>query len=427
VTKRRGRTAAKTAVVVAVIASAALAAVSANGATGAAKKCTTINFPYLWGGPEAAALQKVVNQFNKSQSAICVNGTSSPDFQKQLAQMSAGQGFDISDNFGSTVASWATKGILEPLDSYMKKDKYSQSDFVPAAINNQKYQGHTYALPIAVHTQLLMYNKKLFQGAGIAAPPKTLSQLQSDIAKLTKVDSSGNITQLGMEAPDFTIFGNAEGGDWITNGKPTPDAAGNMQALNFWWVNVVKKYGASNLQKFTSGFGEYQSAQNPFYVGKVAMVIDGEWQPRFTKEYAPSLDWGVAPIPYPTGKPQLAGGTQLSSSMFFIPRNAPHKQQAWVFLKYLESPAAMRTFTFALGNLPARKSLITSPKYKSIPQFSAWLNSLNSKNVHIIANVPWGAQYTQTLQTYFGKITSGEEAPAQAMKDAKNEALGYAG
>jgi len=427
VTKRRRQLTARGGALAIATIVAALAAVSASGATRAENGCTKINFPYLWSGPEAAALQRVVDKFNQTQKAICVNGSSSPDFQKQLAQMSSGSGFDISDNFGSTVASWSSKGIIQPLDSYIKADKYSLKDFVPAAINNQKYQGHIYALPIAVHTQMLVYNKTLFKQAGLAGPPKTLSQLGADMAKLTKTDSSGNITQLGMKEPDFTIFGNAEGGNWIANGKPTPDSPGNLLALNFWWNNVVQKYGADKLKTFTSGYGQYASAQDPFYVGKVAMIIDGEWQPQFIKEFASNLSWGVAPIPYPDGKPKLANGTQLTSSMFFIPKNAPHKAQAWVFLKYLESPAAMRTFTLALANLPARKSLITSSAYKKIPQFTSWLNVLNSKNVRIIDNVPWGAQYTQTLQTYFGKITSGEESPAQAMSDAKNEANGYDG
>jgi multiple sugar transport system substrate-binding protein len=422
----------RSALVVAVLASAAVVAVSAGGARGAVTGCTTISFPYLWSGPEAKALQSVVDKFNRSQKSICVKGSSAPDFQKQLAQMSAGHGFDVSDNFGSTVAAWASKGILAPLDSYIKKSRYSMKDFVPAAIDSVKYQGHVYAMPIAVHTMMLLYNKSLFAAAGIAGPPKTLSQLQTDVAQLTKVDSSGNITQLGLSTPgldsaDFTAFGNALGGDWITNGKPTPDSPGNLLALNFWWNNVIQKYGAANVQKFTSGFGEYQSAQNPFYVGKVAMIMDGEWQPQFIKEYAPNLQWGVARIPYPDGKPKLVGGTQLTSSIFFIPRNAPHKQQAWVFLQYLESPAAMGTFTHALANLPARKSLIKSKVYKTVaPGFGAWLNSLNSKNVHIVANEPWFTQYFQTLTTYFGKVTLGQEAPAQAMKDAKAEAGSYA-
>src|SRR6266566_1743820 len=174
--------------------SIALGGCSSGTSSGAT---VTINFPYLWGGPEAQALEKVVSDYNASQNGITVKGVSSPDFQKQLASMSGSNGFDISDNFGSTVGSWASKGILEPLDDYMKADGFDTTAFVPTAHQSNQYQGKTYALPIAVHTLLLMYNKKLFADAGIANPPMTMSELQADIVKLTKV-ASGNITQLGM-------------------------------------------------------------------------------------------------------------------------------------------------------------------------------------------------------------------------------------
>jgi multiple sugar transport system substrate-binding protein len=400
------------------------AASAGPGSPAAAK--VTLNFPYLWGGPEGEALEKVIAKFNSSQDKIEVKGASTPDFQKQLAAMSGAQGFDVSDHFGSTVGSWASKGILEPLDDYMKAEGYDTGDFVPTALQSNQYQGKTYALPIAVHTLLLMYNKKLFADAGIAAPPKTMSELQTAITKLTKVDGSGNITQLGLRSPDYMTLAYAFGGNWLdAQGNPTPDDPGNLQALHFWVDNVVKKYGADPIKKFEAGYGEYASAQNPFYTGKVAMTLDGEWQPIFIKQYAPSLDWGVVAIPYPDDKPNLAGATQLTSSMFFIPKNAPHKQQAWEFLKYLVSPDAMKDFSRALGNLPARASLLGDPVYSDIPQFNVWLDSLKSPNVKIFASVPTAAQYQKDLGDEFQLIVALKETPEAGMANVKAKASSY--
>jgi multiple sugar transport system substrate-binding protein len=398
------------------------------GCTGSASPTqnVTINFPYLWGGPEAQALEKVISDFNASQKNVTVKGVSSPDFQKQLAQMSGSSGFDISDNFGSTVGSWAAKGILEPLDDYMKADGYSTSDFVPTALQSNQYQGKTYAMPIAVHTLLLMYNKKLFADAGISGPPTKMTELLADILKLTKVDAAGNITQLGMRSPDYTTMAYAFGGKWYDDqGKPTPDDAGNLAALHAWVDNVVKKYGADKIKKFESGYGEYASAQNPFYTGKVAMTLDGEWQPVFIKQYASGLDWGVVPIPYPDNQPNLKETTQLSSSMFFIPKNAPHKKEAWTFLKYLTGPDAMTSFTHALGNLPARKSILGSSLYNDLPQFNAWLNSLKSSNLKIFASLPTTAQYQKDLSDEFQLIASLQETPEAGMAKVKAKAASY--
>lgn len=395
-------------------------------ATAPAEK-VTVTFSYLWSGNEAKALESVIAAFNQSQDKIVVKGVSSPDFQKQLAQMSGSSGgFDISDNFGSTVGSWASKGILEPLDTYIQRDSYDLTDFVPAALASNQYQGKTYAMPIAVHTLLLLYNKKLFAEAGIAEPPKTFDELKDDIAKLTKTDASGNLTQLGLNSPDFTTLAYAFGGDWFdAQGNPTPDNAGNLAALHFWADNVVEKYGSDTIKKFASGFGEYASAQNPFFAGKVAMSIEGEWLPVFAKQFAPSLDWGVAPLPYPADKPNLAGSTSLASSMFFIPKNAPHKDAAWEFLKFLESNQGMLDFTYALGNLPARTSLLADPKYNDIPQFSAWLQSLKSPNLKVFASLPYTAEYQKALGDEFQLVATLQETPEQAMANVKAKAAGW--
>src|SRR5437773_6182283 len=403
--------------------SIALGGCSSGTSSGAT---VTINFPDLWGGPEAQALEKVVSDFNASQSGIVVKGVSAPDFQKQLDEVSGANRFDVSDNFGSTVGSWASKGILEPLDSYMQAENYGTGDFVPTALQSNQYQGKTYAMPIAVHTLLLMYNKKRFSDAGIAAGPTTMSDLQADITKLTKIASSGNITQFGMRSPDYTTRAYAFGGKWYDDsGKPTPDDSGNLAALHFWVDNVVKKYGADKIKKFESGYGEYASAQNPFYTGKVAMTLDGEWQPVFIKEYAPTLDWGVVAIPYPDAQSNLAGATQLTSSMFFIPKNAPHKQQAWTFLKYLVSPAAMTQFTRALGNLPARTSILGDPTYNDIPQFNTWLDSLKSPNLRIFASLPSTAAYQKDLGDEFQLIANLQDTPEAGMAKVKAKASSY--
>jgi multiple sugar transport system substrate-binding protein len=390
----------------------------------AAADRTTIDFPYLWTGPEGDALQKVVDRFNQSQETIEVKGVANPDAQRQLAAMASSNGFDISDNFGSNVGSWAAKGILEPLDEYVAADQFDTSDFVTATLDQMKYDGKLYALPVAVHTTLLLYNKDLFAAAGIAEPPKTTSQWADAIAKLTKADGSGNISQLGLNvAPDAPIGWTwAFGGQWAdAQGNPTPTHPGNIACINFCLDNVFKKYGVDQVKKFQSGFGEYASPQNPFYVGKVAMVVDGEWQSRFVQLYAPNLNWGVAPIPVADDHPELAGATDLSSSMFFIPTNSRHKKEAWEFMKYLLSSDAMRDFTLALANLPARRSLLEDPAYAELPNFSAWLESLKSPNIHSFPSAEWSAEYLTELTSALDSIFNLKKSPEEGMADVEKK------
>jgi multiple sugar transport system substrate-binding protein len=403
------------------------------GSTNGAQR-TQVTFSYLWTGPQAAAIQKIVAQFNASQNKITVVGISSPDFQKQLASMSASHGsFDISDNFGTSVCSWATKGILQPLSGYLKADNISTSDFVPATFNQMKCNGQVYELPVSLDDFELMYNKTEFAAAGIKAPPTTMEQFAVDIAKLTKVDKNGNITQLGLGNPDtgttITTLGYAFGGTWDGphNNTPSPQNPGAVAGLNFYYDNITKKYGAANVQKFTAGWGQYQSAQDPFFSGKVAMVIDGEWQPPYIKANAPNLKWGVTEVPYPAADPGLKGTTQVTASTLFIPTNAPQKQAAFEFLKFITGEQGDAEFSLGLGVLPARESLITNPRYTATdPQFKVWLQALKSPNLHALGSNPYEAQYQSDYTTAFNAVLDGTMTPAQAIAQLVSQAKQYA-
>ncbi len=387
---------------------------------------TTVNFTYLWTGPEGKAMAAIIKDFNASQNKITVKGVSNPDQQSQLAAMaSTSSSFDISDTFGNIVGAWASKGVLEPLNDDMSKDSYKTSDFAKAAMDQTVQGGKTYALPIAVHTVQLLYNKTLFKQAGIAGPPATTSEWAADIAKLTKTQG-GKISQLGFANPDFTTMGWEFGGQWFdAKHQPTPDTPGNVQAANFYVDNVVKKYGAKAVQKFTSGFGEYASPENPFYQGKLAMTTDGEWQSAFTKQYAPKLDWGVAPLPYPDGHPELKDTTQVSSSVLFIPRSSQHKAEAWTFMKYLLAKKSMLSFTHTLANLPARTSLLGDQIYSDLPQFGTWQEALKSKNTHSFDSTSSSQQYTTDLTTASDQITLGKKSAQQALSAVAKQAKKY--
>jgi multiple sugar transport system substrate-binding protein len=400
----------------------ALTGCSADGASSSGK--TTITLSYLWTGKEGDALKQVVTDFNKSQSKITVVPVSNPDQTKQLASMSSSNGsFDVSDSFGSNVGSWASKGIIEPLTDY----NFSTSDFIPSVLNQMKYKGKLYAAPIAVQEYKLLYNKKLFAAAGITTPPTTMDEFAADIVKTTKQSADGTITQLGLGTSSaynlLTTLAFVFGGKLDKDGKPSPTDPANIEALDWYKTNVLDKFGAKNIAKFAAGYGEYLTAQDPFYTGKIAMTLDGEWQSANIAKTVPNFQWGVTDIPAAT--PALANATQTYDSMFFIPANSKHKVQAATFLKYLTGKTAMLSFTKALGNLPARTSLLDNPSYNSLPNFSVWLQGLKSPNAFQMDSATYTAQYNTDLTSAFSTFVLGGESAKATLESVQSKAVSY--
>lgn len=389
-----------------------------------------ITFSYLWTGNEDHALKQIAADFNKSQSKITVVAVSAPDSQKQLTSMSSSNGsFDLSDNFGSSVGSWASKGIIAPLDDLLKADGVAVGSFAPAAMSQMSYKGKIYSMPIAVHTQALLYNKDLLAAAGVQ-PPKTIDELSAAVKKLTKTDANGKITQLGLDMAEgsdqLTEIAQAFGGKWdgADNNTPTPTDPKNIEALNWYKSNVLDPFGADKITAFRSGFTDYFSAADPFYTGKDAMLIDGEWQSVNAGKFAPkSLKWGV--IPFPAVTPQLANSTQVSTSTLFIPSNSKHKEEAAKFLAYLMSDKSLLRFNLDLGNIPPKTSLLADKSFSALPGFTVWSKLLASPNAKALSSAPYSAQYQTDLANALDNFTHGKASASAALQSVQDRVKTY--
>lgn len=70
----------------------------------------------------------------------------------------------------------ASKGILLPLDRFIRRDAYDLSDFHPVAIQSTRYAGQQYGMPLQTTPELLCYRKDILEEAQLE-PPTTTEEL----------------------------------------------------------------------------------------------------------------------------------------------------------------------------------------------------------------------------------------------------------
>ena len=161
-------------------------------ASSSGKAPEQLTMAIAWTGTQAAGVPPLLAMYNKENPGVHWNLVENVTEEKLLAEEAAGDAPSVAMlDTTNLVATIATTAAILPLQPYISSSKLDLSQFTPASLYSNTYLGAQYALPFFEDTYGLCYNKTLFQKAGIASPPTTLSQLAVDAKKLTITGSNG--------------------------------------------------------------------------------------------------------------------------------------------------------------------------------------------------------------------------------------------
>ncbi len=366
---------------------------------------------------EQKALEEAVKVFNerhKGEIRIVYEPIPGDYKVKLTAMLSAGNAPDI---FYVDV-NWAeelfSKGVIEPLDFYVKLYGLDLEDFYPNLVEAFKYKGKLYGIPKDFSTLVLFYNKKMFDEAGIPYPDEswTWFDLLWAAAKLTRdTDGDGKADVWGLALypaafnrviPFILQAGGRIVKDDLSTALGEPEA---IEGIKFYF-DLHNRWGvAVSPQDVGAGW-----LGDAFGKQKVAMVMSGPWMLGFLKENFPEVDFGVAELPHYKKR-----ATMVYTVCYSIPKTSKHKKEAFIALKFLVTEG-MKIFTERLGVLPARKSLaekemndpIKKPFYAGVEYAHPWKiptpSGIASKAI-------------DEINTRFRKIWDGEMSVEEAVKE----------
>ena len=335
----------------------------------------------VWGlqsTKDTAGLDAQIAEFERRNPDIRVSnlsmGAGAMNPQKLMTSIVGAVPPDVIHQDRFTIGDWASRGTFQPLDDFLATERKNphgihSEDYYPAAWNEAIYQNKVYAIPTGIDDRMLLYNKAIFREAGLDPnkPPRTWDELQSYAKKLTKLNKDNTYARIGF----IPNYGNSwlylyswqnEGEFMSADGKTcTLASPANVEALDY----MVKTYDAlGGLDKVNTYQSGFQSGElDPFFTGKVAMVINGNWVLNNIARYAPGLDFGAVPPPIPaerlaqTGRFKGVKPTYLTWTggfSFAIPVGARHKAAALRFIQWMTSEEAYRVR--AKGDIAYNKS-----------------------------------------------------------------------
>jgi multiple sugar transport system substrate-binding protein len=397
---------------------AATARTQANAGTSAAK-AENITIWVGWSARELKEFKKIVAEYDRKHSDVNVKVVGGINDDKITAAIRSGNVPDVVSSFTSAnVGSYCKSGAWIDLKPLLQKDKIDVNMFPKTSQYYTQYNGKRCALPFLADVYGLYYNKKMFKAAGLNGPPKTMSQVTAYAKKLTKKNANGTIRVAGYNpflgfyagnAPDLSAYAPLFGAKYVDGGgKSMLSRDPAWTKMLKWQKNLVDWYGYKNLQKFNAGAADEFSASHAFEIGKLAMMIDGEWRVAFIQAEHPELDYATAPAPVDDAKPQLYGAGYVNGTIIGIPKGVKHKDQAWKLLKYLTTDAhPLALFSNGIRNVPTTKASLNSKEIKPDSRFKTFLKIFANPNSKTTPITAAGNAYGTLIQAFAVKWQAG--------------------
>jgi multiple sugar transport system substrate-binding protein len=398
---------------------AAVVGATARSSAHAAAKAENITIWVGWSARELKAFKSIVAEYDRKHSDVKVKVVGGINDDKITASIRSGNVPDVVSSFTSAnVGSYCKSGAWIDLKPLLSKDNIDVNMFPKTSRYYTQYNGKRCALPFLADVYGFYYNRKMFRAAGLKGPPKTMSQLTSYAKKLTKRSKDGSIKVAGYNpflgfyagnAPDLSAYAPLFGAKWIDgSGKSQLSRDPAWGRLLRWQKNLVDYYGYKKLQKFNAGAADEFSASHAFEIGKLAMMIDGEWRVAFIQAEHPSLDYATAPAPVDDAHPELYGAGYVNGTIIGIPKGVKHKDQAWKLLKYLTTDAhPLALFSNSIRNVPTTTASLHSKEIKPDARFKTFLNIFANPNSKTSPITAAGNAYGTLIQAFAVKWQAG--------------------
>ncbi|UHA60180.1 sugar ABC transporter substrate-binding protein [Metabacillus litoralis] len=308
-------------------------------------------------------------------------------FQKLALSIAGNANYDLFNVDYNWVPELVSTNSLQPLETYIEKNKVDTEGFLPRALALTQWNGENggygeggniYGLPQTIHPHILWYRSDLFEDEKLKSefkaiygydlsPPKKMQQFR-DIAKFFNGKIVNGKKIYGWAGQASEGFGNvhtwltfvySNGGDVIdwnkmTSSLSTPEV---IEATKTW-IDLLQ-FSPPGINNYT--FSEVSAAAAE---GNVAMAIHWSWAADKVDDQAYSTtvgQWEFVQTPaMKSSVPHLAGWSIV------IPRTSKYPEEAFKFMVWLESKQNDVRQAQMGGGDPVRLSSYLVPTLKQV-------------------------------------------------------------
>lgn len=390
-----------------------------------------IVFWHAMTGEGQKALEKIVDDYNKSQDEVVVDAIFQGSYEESIVKFKAVSGTkevpDLVQMNDVSTSFMYRSGAVVPMYEFIKEDKnFDESKLEDVLLNYYRINGNLYSMPFNSSTAILVYNKDAFREVGLdpEKAPKSYKEIEEYSRKLVKTNKNGVVDRYGFSiisyawfieqllANDNSLYVDEENG---RNGKlPTKVVYGKQLPVILDWMRRM------NIEKLATNYGrEWNTTRSAFNSGKVAMFLDSSAGITGVIKNS-NFEVGTAFIPNESGE---FNGSIIGGASLWITKseNKAKQKAAWDFVKYATSKDVQAFWSSKTGYFPVNKESYDTDLMKAtmekMPQFKTIVEELEATNKN-----------TATQGAILGVFPDVREKMVEAMeavsegKDSKKEA-----
>lgn len=327
--------------------------------------------------------------------------------EKLKSAQAAGQAPDI--YIEAVLANGVTSNMFLDLTPYMERDGFKPEElyYQPYMDYMCKYQDKYYALPRDIFSLAIVYNKDLFDEAGVAYPQEgwTLEDLRETAKKLTVPEKK----QYGVILPEIWSLFNmlwSFGGDMCNEDATTAtgfiNSEGTAKFMQYIQDMIFVDNCAPTPQQLESFGGTEQEggSGNIFMLGKLGMMA--------VERYAVGdfLEAGmnIGAVSMPVGLDGKSW-TYASSPSWSISANTKHPDESWDFLKFAFGPEGSRLLAETHFFFPCVKQVAEELGFDEDPVDSVFFAQLDESRQTKLA--PWWRRPADWVGVYSPPVHDG--------------------
>lgn len=390
-----------------------------------------IVFWHAMTGEGQKALEKIVDDYNKSQDEVVVDAIFQGSYEESIVKFKAVSGTkevpDLVQMNDVSTSFMYRSGAVVPMYEFIKEDKnFDESKLEDVLLNYYRINGKLYSMPFNSSTAILVYNKDAFREVGLdpEKAPKSYKEIEEYSRKLVKTNKNGVVDRYGFSiisyawfieqllANDNSLYVDEENG---RNGKlPTKVVYGKQLPVILDWMRRM------NTEKLATNYGrEWNTTRSAFNSGKVAMFLDSSAGITGVIKNS-NFEVGTAFIPNESGE---FNGSIIGGASLWITKseNKAKQKAAWDFVKYATSKDVQAFWSSKTGYFPVNKESydidLMKATMEKMPQFKTIVEELEATNKN-----------TATQGAILGVFPDVREKMVEAMeavsegKDSKKEA-----